>query len=389
VDNRLGEFVYDNLHVHQGAKHVAFLAIRSVGWDLGTARELGLGTLDGARLGKNLVTGKASAEDFTHRLAYTISLPMMLGAYGALATYLATGKGPQDLRDYFFPPTGELDQNGHKMRYAPPTYGKDVAGFFHQPGQTAINKLNPIWSNMFSIFQNRDFWGTQIYSPDDPWYQKGASMLHYEAGAFEPFAFSGMAQNWKQGVRGAKLIAPFVGLTPAASWIDKTPAEERASEIEDRLNAGESHTSADAASYQVKSALREQLARAGNDPNNPARKAAIQAITAAIRAKTIQPSDAEKIAAGAMLSPLERMVKGIGMEYESPTKYDPGTGYKMLLSIYDKASPDEARMIYRYLGPIYGRARATGADVGPPPPPPPPPGPKPANSTASQPVATP
>jgi RNA polymerase sigma factor (sigma-70 family) len=376
VDNRLGEFAYDNLHVHEGAKHVAFLAIRSVGWDLGTARELGLGSLDGVKAAGKLISGAGSAEDFSHRLAYTISLPMMLGAYGALATYLATGKGPQDLRDYFFPPTGEIDPFGHKMRYAPPTYGKDVAGLFHQPIQTAINKLNPIWSNFFNIIQNRDFWGNEVYSPDDPWYQKGASMMRYEVGAFEPFAVSGYLQNRKMGVGVAKSIAPFFGLTPAASWIDKTPAEARASEIENRLNAGESHSSADEANYQVKSTLREQLARAGDDPK--ARKAALQAITAAILAKTIQPSDAEKIALGAKLSPLERMVKGIGMEYETPTKYDPGTGYKMLLSIYNKASPDEARMIYRYLGPIYGRAKARGADVGPLPPPPPVPSPKPA-----------
>jgi hypothetical protein len=36
----------------------------------------------------------------------------------------------------------------------------------------------------------------------------------------------------------------------------------------------------------------------------------------------------------------------------------------MLKSIFDKASPAEQKVIYRYMGPIYGRARAAGAEVG-------------------------
>jgi hypothetical protein len=46
----------------------------------------------------------------------------------------------------------------------------------------------------------------------------------------------------------------------------------------------------------------------------------------------------------------------------------PATGYKMIRSIYDKADPDEQKAIYKYMGPIYGRAKEAGADVGPPPP---------------------
>ena len=363
VDNRLGEFVYDNLHINQGAKHAAFLAIRSVGWDLGTARELGMGTMDGLNLGKKMLTGKATSDDFTHRLAYTLSLPMMLAAYGALATYLATGKGPQDLRDYFFPPTGELDQNGHKMRFAPPTYGKDVAGFLHQPGQTMINKLNPIWSNLFSIWQNKDFWGNQIYSPDDPHYKQGLSALGYEASAFEPFALSGYEQNRKQGAGVAKSVAPFFGLTPAASWIDKSPAEERAEELENRIHAGDVHTSEEAAKYQAYLQLRNQITKAGTDG-----KAITQAIQTGISNKVVAPSGVPNLVKEAQMKPLERSAASIEKNYVM--KGEPVQGYQLLRSVFDKGTPEEQTMILPYVLSLWAKALRSGApmaEMGPQP----------------------
>jgi hypothetical protein len=49
VDNRLGQLVYDNLFWHNMTKDLGLVATRSLGWNLGTIRELAGGVADYAR----------------------------------------------------------------------------------------------------------------------------------------------------------------------------------------------------------------------------------------------------------------------------------------------------------------------------------------------------
>ena len=46
VDNRMGQMVYDNLFWNRTLKDLALASVRSVGWNLGTLRELGGGVSD-------------------------------------------------------------------------------------------------------------------------------------------------------------------------------------------------------------------------------------------------------------------------------------------------------------------------------------------------------
>src|SRR5262249_9503285 len=124
VDNRLGQMVYDNLFWNKAVKDLSMASVRSLGWNLGTIRELGGGAVDTVLAGKDLATGKKP--EFTHRMAYLVAMPMLTGIMGAVAGYLMTGKGPDELRDYFFPKTGELDAQGRPIRLTLPSYMKDV-----------------------------------------------------------------------------------------------------------------------------------------------------------------------------------------------------------------------------------------------------------------------
>jgi hypothetical protein len=95
VDNRMGQLVYDNLMWKKTQKDIAFIASRSVGWNLGTLREIGGSFVDSAAAMKAIASGKAP--EFTTRMAYTMALPVVTATMGAMLTYLATGKGPQSL----------------------------------------------------------------------------------------------------------------------------------------------------------------------------------------------------------------------------------------------------------------------------------------------------
>jgi hypothetical protein len=52
VDNRMGQVVYDNLFWRKSIKDIGMASVRSLGWNLGTFRELGGGALDFAKAGR-------------------------------------------------------------------------------------------------------------------------------------------------------------------------------------------------------------------------------------------------------------------------------------------------------------------------------------------------
>ena len=156
VDNRMGEMVYDNLFWNKTLKDLAMVTTRSVGWNLGTVRELGGAAVDTGRFAKG--------GDFTDRMAYAIAMPIMTATQGAILTYMMTGKGPQEAMDYFFPPTGRTLATGSKERIALPGYDKDVMEYNEHPVGTVIGKINPLMSTIRDVYNNRDYGGGMIYT---------------------------------------------------------------------------------------------------------------------------------------------------------------------------------------------------------------------------------
>ena len=129
VDNRLGQLNYDNLFWNKVAKDIAFVTTRSVGWNLGTVRELGGAFVDSASAIKAIA--QWTTPQLTTRMAYAIALPVITAEIGAVITYLYTGQPPQQLLDYFYPPTGKTT-NDVPDRIAIPGYMKDVIAAYQR-----------------------------------------------------------------------------------------------------------------------------------------------------------------------------------------------------------------------------------------------------------------
>lgn len=151
VDNRLGQLNYDNLFWNKVAKDLAFIMTRSVGWNLGTFRELGGAVVDAVTM-----------KGLTHRLSYALMLPAITAIVGAITTKIATKQDPEGL-DYFYPRTGSQDEQGNDVRVSIPGYLKDAIGFWHEPGQTVLNKTSPLMNVAGSLYKNRDYYGGSIY----------------------------------------------------------------------------------------------------------------------------------------------------------------------------------------------------------------------------------
>lgn len=225
VDNRMGQLVYDNLFWNKTLKDLSMASVRSLGWNIGTIREIGGGVKDVPLS----IKGIAKGEGMSYRTAYVMALPIIAGLYGSIYQYLATGKLPEEPRDYWFPKNGGIDKNGQPARVSLPTYMKDIYHYVTSPVRTVLNKLNPVNTVVTDMLMNRDFYGTKIVNEDDPLFQKGLDELKFLGSQFTPFSVSNLGKNTKEDI-GSK-VQPFVGITPAPYDVSMTKAERAANEM--------------------------------------------------------------------------------------------------------------------------------------------------------------
>ena len=226
VDNRLGQLVYDNLFWNRKFKDFAMLMVRSVGWNLGSWREYGgaIGDI------LNMPTGKRQAQGdvwLSQKMAYTSGAIFTYMVLGSLIQNMLTGEDPEELRDYFFPKTGNLNPDGSDERLSLPTYAKDWFAYSKHPVKTIQHKLHPLWSDLSEMFQNEDFYGVEIRHPDDPLVRQTKDVCEYMAKCFLPFSVRNYQKMMLTGQPKWKAAAISAsGIISAPASITRSPAQE-------------------------------------------------------------------------------------------------------------------------------------------------------------------
>lgn len=207
VDNRLGQMVYDNLFWNKTLKDLGMISTRSLGWNLGTIRELGGAIGDTATSVGRI---KSRGPLITHKMAYAAALPATMALYGAMYQYMMTGKGPEELKDYFQPQTNE---EGDRVQF--PSYLKDVEHYYTKPGVTLSHKMGPLWSGLRDMMFNEDFYGNEIKNPTDPLVMQAGQEAAFIGNQFLPFAMKGNP-NKKDEETTAEKVRRFIGILPAS-----------------------------------------------------------------------------------------------------------------------------------------------------------------------------
>lgn len=215
VDNRFGQVVYDNMFTNRVTMDLAHAATRSVGWNVGTWRELGGGA-------KDLIKKR----ELTDRAAFWPGLIMTVGASGAMLNYLLTGQAPQSIRDCLVPRTGKKNPDGTDERVNFPSYVKDIYGFRHSPIDTVTSKIGPAWEMLAQILQNHDFYNTEIRHEDDPIAQQGKDILTHVLNEMLPFSIQNQAKEVRQS--GSPNALALLGMNKAPTYLEKSPAMQLA-----------------------------------------------------------------------------------------------------------------------------------------------------------------
>ncbi len=224
VDNRMGQLIYDNLFWNKTVKDGLMLAIRSVGWNLGSWREYAGSVVD---LATTVSRVKKGDKIFSQKMAYVTGAAVVYSVLGAVITYLLTGKPPEEPKDYFFPKTGRINPDGSAERLSLPTYAKDIYAYSQQPLQTIRNKAHPLIGLLSEEFKNEDFYNVQIANPKDPIFDqiidRGKHIVNYS----KPFSFKNYEKMQRAGEGGkATTFVSITGITSAPAYVSRSAAQK-------------------------------------------------------------------------------------------------------------------------------------------------------------------
>ena len=300
VDNRMGQLVYDNLFWNKTFKDLAMGGVRSVGWNLGTIRELGGGTVD-------LAKTMAGKQEMTRAAYYAIGLPTTLAMYGAAYQYLRTGQGPSEMKDYFFPRTGEVDADGNPERVQLPSYMKDFFAYEGHPVETVKHKMAPLLSGIYEMLNNQDYYGDEIRNPNDDAVKQLGQEAEFIAKQVVPFSVQGIVEDKKRGDQSsATKFGNWFGITPAPRDKVRSPAENRMNDfLSESHETGGTPEAADARKTRADllGALRDRQAGKGDV------KDLQDKVTAALEAHQIVPADIGRLLKKAGSSPDQERFK--------------------------------------------------------------------------------
>lgn len=211
IDNRFGEFNYDNLMWHNAMKQASFLAMRAFGWAIGTWREIGGGVADAARL------------RLTERAAYVAALGVGTAMINGIMTTVKTGHAPSGM-DFFAYDTGQKDEHGNEIRAMIPGYAREITGLganMAARGSKAVGsylygKAASAWTTAYELLTNRDYKDEPIGPPGAGigTAQGRAQLPEFMKRYAEEFATHYVPINWRNAL-GLERSDQTRGLSPA------------------------------------------------------------------------------------------------------------------------------------------------------------------------------
>jgi hypothetical protein len=246
IDNRFGQLRYDNLFWHNALKDLGMGSVRALGWNVGTVREMfgapvsqirqltggggmkpPMRKVNVGRDAEGEPIYETEAEQRLHRkMAWFAAMVISYGLAGAVYQKLRTHQSPKELRDYFFPRTGEADQQGRPRRVSIAGYFKDLYAVAHafprSAWETAGHKLNPMLTLIADVLSNEDYFGVEVRNLDDPLVQQLGDVMRYVIEEFKPISVRSAQQRGSQESQ----VESYFGITPAPATVTRTDLEQ-------------------------------------------------------------------------------------------------------------------------------------------------------------------
>jgi hypothetical protein len=224
-ENIFGEIHPDNLHWNRAMSGWLKGLIAYPGWNIGTLRFMA-GMARGAvqtLTGKELDYQARSSLQFGAGLLITVGL-----ANSIMHMALNNGKPPEDWKDVLIGArTGRYLNNGAPERVTIASYMKDIMAMATHPGKAVLAKLQAPFTIMKELYDNADYFGTEIIPGKGGVGEKAASLGKYLGGKALPFGASGIMT----GKSPITKYGGFVGLRTVPRALTNTVAQNKIDDI--------------------------------------------------------------------------------------------------------------------------------------------------------------
>lgn len=317
VDNRFGQLAQRNLLMHALARGAMNAVIGRPGWNVGSAQEILGGVGDAAKNLNDAIHGRAPR--ISHKTAYVLALLFGGALINGMTSWLLSKKPPEGM-DFLAPQDGGVTEDGRPSRIILPTYlGKDIYSYATKPWMTLKAKAAPVLSLTADLLENRDFQRQKIYL------DRSIGIWQYLKNEVTPYSVAGLEKNNERGASFGKKILPFVGIMPAGKRVGLSKAEQMITEYQDEQRA---------------------QTRAPSTQRNKAETKVFLDARRGDQKKAQQ--DGQKSVASGLMSPAD-VRHSIDRAKQTPlvADYKRVTDFRTAMEIYDVATPEERKTIYR------------------------------------------
>ncbi len=241
IDNRFGQMNYKTLFWKPIMKAAGQASFLSLGWQLGFLREFGGGGIDLGKLMVKGITGKATAEDVTDKLLFSMNYILVAAITGGLMTYAMTGQRPKEMADFFYPRTGDTNPDGTPARVNTSFYTREFFTLAHNWRMngliggtlaTAQSKMNPIMSATADLWNNSDFQHYQIRDTNAPAMTQAEQALKFW---FSQTAIPISAGNAAKAQSMHEQLLNYGGFNAAPTYINHTHMQDEIFATVDRV----------------------------------------------------------------------------------------------------------------------------------------------------------
>lgn len=249
IDNRFGEMFYGGLFWNRTMKDAAIGSFLSLGWNLGFAREFIGGALEPAvrQLMAAPTPTRALIRNVTNKSTNAFVYTMTAMAINALMNKAMTGENPEGY-DYIFPRIGGNNPDGSPRRITNMFYTREVpmAQKNIEERQSVAGGLTQMLYHKLMVapfvegFNNRDYFGYQMYDPNAPGFkQLQQFVLHGMGEQLNPMTITGAKRALQLSGKPSSfadiisnlgdrdVYMPMLGFGPAPAYASKSPIQNR------------------------------------------------------------------------------------------------------------------------------------------------------------------
>lgn len=234
TDDRMGEMFYGSLFWNRYLKDTAIGSFLSLGWNLGQVRQAGgavhnLLTKTGGRGTHDQQVIYNATNKGAYVASYTATAMMAAGAM----SYALSGVLPSGM-DWVFPQAGGKNPDGSPRRLStmfntrePVMAAKHIEERGVLGGLTTLLWNKMVLSPIVDAFQNKNFFGAQLYDPDAPWFKKVPQFVDSTLENLSPIAVTGAQRATDQGGGTRDKVLSYAGFGPAPAYISKSAMQNR------------------------------------------------------------------------------------------------------------------------------------------------------------------